>query len=140
MSVSLPRRGSVPLAARLQCNNGIYLSVNKCNVWGNGAVCVCVCVYRQPPSVHLFPSGSGFVAVSEAVLCGVSSSCLLVATEAATTASALFRYTQTHILYCRYINESHIFQDTLSCDRERLFFMEICKGLFFSVESFQTFK
>ncbi|KAK9535506.1 hypothetical protein VZT92_007882 [Zoarces viviparus] len=46
---------------------------------------------RQPPSERLFPSGSGFEAVSEAVLGGVSSSCLLVATEAANAASALFR-------------------------------------------------
>ncbi|XP_029293654.1 LOW QUALITY PROTEIN: meiosis inhibitor protein 1 [Cottoperca gobio] len=46
---------------------------------------------RQPPSERLFPSGSGFVAVSEAVLGGVSSSCLLVATQAANAASALFR-------------------------------------------------
>ncbi|XP_008298634.1 meiosis inhibitor protein 1 [Stegastes partitus] len=46
---------------------------------------------RQPPSVHLFPSGPGFVAVSEAVLAGVSCSCLLVATQAASAASALFR-------------------------------------------------
>ncbi|XP_059203995.1 meiosis inhibitor protein 1 [Centropristis striata] len=46
---------------------------------------------RQPPSERLFPSGSGFVAVSEAVLGGVSSSCLLVATQAASAAAALFR-------------------------------------------------
>ncbi|XP_031726910.1 meiosis inhibitor protein 1 [Anarrhichthys ocellatus] len=46
---------------------------------------------RQPPSERLFPSGSGFEAVSEAVLGGVSSSCLLVATQAANAASALFR-------------------------------------------------
>ncbi|XP_068434183.1 meiosis inhibitor protein 1 isoform X2 [Clinocottus analis] len=46
---------------------------------------------RQPPSERLFPSGSGFEAVSEAVLGGVSYSCLLVATQAANAASALFR-------------------------------------------------
>ncbi|XP_067333647.1 meiosis inhibitor protein 1 [Channa argus] len=46
---------------------------------------------RQPPSVHLFPSGPAFVAVSETVKAGVSSSCLLVATQAASAASALFR-------------------------------------------------
>ncbi|XP_034395342.1 meiosis inhibitor protein 1-like [Cyclopterus lumpus] len=46
---------------------------------------------RQPPSERLFPSGSGFEAVSEAVLGGVSSPCLLVATQAANAASALFR-------------------------------------------------
>ncbi|XP_075310508.1 meiosis inhibitor protein 1 [Odontesthes bonariensis] len=46
---------------------------------------------RQPPSVHLFPSGSAFVAVSEAVVTGVSSPCLLVATQAVYAAGALFR-------------------------------------------------
>ncbi|XP_032392501.1 meiosis inhibitor protein 1 isoform X4 [Etheostoma spectabile] len=46
---------------------------------------------RQPPSERLFPSGPGFVAVSEAVMGGVSSSCLLVATQAANAAAALFR-------------------------------------------------
>ncbi|XP_036004596.1 meiosis inhibitor protein 1 isoform X2 [Fundulus heteroclitus] len=46
---------------------------------------------RQPPSIHLFPSGSGFVAVSEAVKAGVSSSCLLVAAQAVKAATALFR-------------------------------------------------
>ncbi|TNN58492.1 Meiosis inhibitor protein 1 [Liparis tanakae] len=46
---------------------------------------------RQPPSQRLFPSGSGFEAVSEALLGGVSCSCLLVATQAANAASALFR-------------------------------------------------
>ena len=55
-------------------------------------------VYRQPPSVRLFPSAPGFVAVSEAVIAGVSCSCLLVATQAAQAATALFRYTQTHML------------------------------------------
>ncbi|KAM6905380.1 meiosis inhibitor protein 1 [Xenentodon cancila] len=46
---------------------------------------------RQPPSLHLFPSGSGFVAVSEAVMAGVASSCWLVATQAVCAATALFR-------------------------------------------------
>ncbi|CAB1449916.1 unnamed protein product, partial [Pleuronectes platessa] len=46
---------------------------------------------RQPPSVRLFPSGPGFVAASEAVAAGVSSSCLLVATQGVSAASALFR-------------------------------------------------
>ncbi|XP_035470840.1 meiosis inhibitor protein 1-like isoform X3 [Scophthalmus maximus] len=46
---------------------------------------------RQPPGVRLFPSGPGFAAVSEAVIAGVSSSCLLVATQGASAASALFR-------------------------------------------------
>ncbi|XP_072225368.1 meiosis inhibitor protein 1 [Leuresthes tenuis] len=46
---------------------------------------------RQPPGVHLFPSGSAFVAVSEAVVAGVSSPCLSVATQAVYAAAALFR-------------------------------------------------
>ncbi|XP_055366740.1 meiosis inhibitor protein 1 isoform X3 [Betta splendens] len=46
---------------------------------------------RQPPCVRLFPSRPGFVAVSEAVKAGVLSSCLPVATQAASAAAALFR-------------------------------------------------
>ncbi|XP_041813621.1 meiosis inhibitor protein 1 [Chelmon rostratus] len=46
---------------------------------------------RQPTSVRLFPSGPGFAAVSEALVAGVSSSCLLVASQAANAASALLR-------------------------------------------------
>nr|XP_046270421.1 meiosis inhibitor protein 1-like isoform X4 [Scatophagus argus] len=46
---------------------------------------------RQPTSVRLFSAGLEFVAVSEAVVAGVSCSCLLVATQAAKAASALFR-------------------------------------------------
>ncbi|XP_062421844.1 meiosis inhibitor protein 1 [Pungitius pungitius] len=46
---------------------------------------------RQPPSERLFPSGSGFEAVSEVVLGGASSPCLQVATQAVSAASALFR-------------------------------------------------
>ncbi|CAI5674547.1 unnamed protein product [Oreochromis niloticus] len=46
---------------------------------------------RQPATVRLFPSGPGFVAVSEVLVVGVSSSCLLVATQAASVTSALFR-------------------------------------------------
>ncbi|XP_074552126.1 meiosis inhibitor protein 1 [Halichoeres trimaculatus] len=46
---------------------------------------------RQPPSVRLFPGGDGFGAVSEAVVAGVSSSCMLVVTQAASAASALLR-------------------------------------------------
>ncbi|XP_013868380.1 meiosis inhibitor protein 1 [Austrofundulus limnaeus] len=45
---------------------------------------------RQPPSVHLFPSGSAFGAVSEVLLAGVSSSCLSVATQAISATTALF--------------------------------------------------
>ncbi|KAF3846771.1 hypothetical protein F7725_003849 [Dissostichus mawsoni] len=46
---------------------------------------------RQPPSERLFPGASGFAAVSEALSAGVSSSCLKLATQAASAASALFR-------------------------------------------------
>ncbi|XP_071060008.1 meiosis inhibitor protein 1 [Pseudochaenichthys georgianus] len=46
---------------------------------------------RQPPSERLFPGASGFAAVAEAVSAGVSFSCLKVATQAASAASALFR-------------------------------------------------
>ncbi|KAM3864405.1 meiosis inhibitor protein 1 [Diretmus argenteus] len=46
---------------------------------------------KQPPGVRLFPSGPEFVAVSEAVIAGVSSSCLLVATQAAHAATVLLR-------------------------------------------------
>ncbi|XP_034568001.1 meiosis inhibitor protein 1-like isoform X2 [Notolabrus celidotus] len=46
---------------------------------------------RQPPNVRLFPSSGGFVAVSEAVVAGVSSHCMLVAAQAASAASALLR-------------------------------------------------
>ncbi len=95
-------------ATELQFNSlfvFVYLEKN--------ALCFClclhVCVYRQPPNVHLFPSGPSFVVVTEAVLAGVSSSCLLVATQAAGAAFALFRYTQTR---CGYINKSHMVKDT----------------------------
>ncbi|XP_053708879.1 meiosis inhibitor protein 1 isoform X6 [Synchiropus splendidus] len=46
---------------------------------------------RQPANVRLFPYRPGFAAVTEALVCGVSSSCQLVATQAASAASALFR-------------------------------------------------
>ncbi|XP_077357764.1 meiosis inhibitor protein 1 isoform X2 [Festucalex cinctus] len=46
---------------------------------------------RQPTNVHLFLSPPAFVAVSKAVVCGLSSPCLRVATQAAKAASILFR-------------------------------------------------
>ncbi|XP_028311694.1 meiosis inhibitor protein 1 isoform X2 [Gouania willdenowi] len=55
-----------------------------------GLLLLTVILERQPPSVRLFPSGPGFVAVSEALTAGVSSSCLLVAAQAASAAGALF--------------------------------------------------
>ena len=88
-----------------------------------------LCVCRQPPSVRLFPSGPGFVAVSEAIVAGISSSCLLVATQATNAASALLRYTQTHV--SRTLAQPY-HKDFLSC--VGLFVIEI----YFSAESFQT--
>ncbi|XP_074511594.1 meiosis inhibitor protein 1 isoform X5 [Sebastes fasciatus] len=67
------------------------LQLTNLDVPKQGLLLLTEILERQPPSERLFPSGSGFVAVSEAVLGGVSSSCLLVATQAATAASALFR-------------------------------------------------
>ncbi|RVE69171.1 hypothetical protein OJAV_G00075090 [Oryzias javanicus] len=46
---------------------------------------------RQPPGLHLFPSGSGFAVVAEVVSAGVSSPSLQVATQAVSAAAALFR-------------------------------------------------
>ncbi|XP_072299794.1 meiosis inhibitor protein 1 isoform X2 [Eucyclogobius newberryi] len=46
---------------------------------------------RQPPEVRLFPSRPGFVAVSEALAAGVSSPCLLLATQAVKATCILFR-------------------------------------------------
>ncbi|XP_036069246.1 meiosis inhibitor protein 1 isoform X5 [Oryzias melastigma] len=46
---------------------------------------------RQPPGLHLFPSGSGFAVVAEVVSAGVSSPSLQVATQAVCAAAALFR-------------------------------------------------
>ena len=46
--------------------------------------------------MRLFPTGPGFVSVSETLVAGVSCSCLLIATQAAQGASALFRYNETH--------------------------------------------
>ncbi|XP_054616715.1 meiosis inhibitor protein 1 isoform X1 [Dunckerocampus dactyliophorus] len=46
---------------------------------------------RQPPNVRLFLRAQGFMAVSQTVIAGLSSSCLRVATQAANAASALFR-------------------------------------------------
>ncbi|XP_037648034.1 meiosis inhibitor protein 1 isoform X3 [Sebastes umbrosus] len=67
------------------------LQLTNLDVPKQGLLLLTEILERQPPSERLFPSGSGFVAVSEAVLGGVSSSCLLVAIQAATAASALFR-------------------------------------------------
>ncbi|XP_023813731.1 meiosis inhibitor protein 1 isoform X4 [Oryzias latipes] len=46
---------------------------------------------RQPPGLHLFPGGSGFAAVAEAVSAGVSCPGLQVATQAVSAAAALLR-------------------------------------------------
>ncbi|XP_071330454.1 meiosis inhibitor protein 1 isoform X3 [Trachinotus anak] len=67
------------------------LRLSNLEVQKQGLLLLTAILERQPPSVRLFPSGPGFVVVSEAVIAGVSSSCLLVATQGASAASALFR-------------------------------------------------
>ncbi|XP_030262577.1 meiosis inhibitor protein 1 isoform X2 [Sparus aurata] len=67
------------------------LRLNNLEVPKQGLLLLTEILERQPPSVRLFPSSPGFVAVSEAVIAGVSCSCLLVATQAAQAATALFR-------------------------------------------------
>nr|XP_020480653.1 meiosis inhibitor protein 1 isoform X2 [Monopterus albus] len=67
------------------------LRLTNLEVQKQGLLLLSEILERQPPSVRLFPSGPGFVAVSEAVRVGVSSSCLVVATQAASTAAILFR-------------------------------------------------
>ncbi|XP_026181063.1 meiosis inhibitor protein 1 [Mastacembelus armatus] len=67
------------------------LRLTNLEVQKQGLLLLIEILERQPPSVRLFPSGPGFVAVSEAVRAGVASSCLLVATQAAHASSALCR-------------------------------------------------
>ncbi|XP_040011897.1 meiosis inhibitor protein 1-like isoform X2 [Xiphias gladius] len=67
------------------------LRLSNLEVQKQGLLLLTQILERQPPNVRLFPSGPGFVAVSEAVIAGVSSSCMLVATQGASAASALFR-------------------------------------------------
>ncbi|KAM9843134.1 LOW QUALITY PROTEIN: meiosis inhibitor protein 1 [Aulostomus maculatus] len=67
------------------------LQLTDLDVSKQGLLLLAEILERQPPSVHLFPSVPGFVAVLEAVLAGVSTSCLLVATQAVSAASSLFR-------------------------------------------------
>uniref|UniRef100_UPI003AAAD747 meiosis inhibitor protein 1 n=1 Tax=Centroberyx gerrardi TaxID=166262 RepID=UPI003AAAD747 len=67
------------------------LRLTNLEVQKQGLLLLTEILERQPPGVRLFPSGPGFVAVSEAVGAGVSSSCLLVATQASHAASALLR-------------------------------------------------
>ncbi|XP_076000311.1 meiosis inhibitor protein 1 [Genypterus blacodes] len=67
------------------------LQLANLEVQKQGLLLLTVILDRQPPDVHLFPSGPGFAAVSEAVVAGVSASCLLVATQASNAASALLR-------------------------------------------------
>ncbi|XP_018523234.1 meiosis inhibitor protein 1 isoform X2 [Lates calcarifer] len=67
------------------------LRLSNLEVQKQGLLLLTEILERQPPSVRLFPSGPGFVAVSEAIIAGVSSSCLLVATQGASAASALLR-------------------------------------------------
>ncbi|XP_056258641.1 meiosis inhibitor protein 1 isoform X2 [Seriola aureovittata] len=67
------------------------LRLSNLEVQKQGLLLLTEILERQPPSVRLFPTGPGFAAVSEAVVAGVSSSCLPVAMQGASAASALFR-------------------------------------------------
>ncbi|XP_040918945.1 meiosis inhibitor protein 1-like [Toxotes jaculatrix] len=67
------------------------LQLSNLEVQKQGLLLLTEILERQPPSVRLFPTGPGFVAVSETVIAGISSPCLLVATQGASAASALFR-------------------------------------------------
>ncbi|XP_016895773.1 meiosis inhibitor protein 1 isoform X1 [Cynoglossus semilaevis] len=67
------------------------LQMSNLEVHKQGLLLLTLILERQPPSVRLLPSAPVFVAVSEAVVAGVSSPCLLVATQGASAASALFR-------------------------------------------------
>ncbi|XP_058509354.1 meiosis inhibitor protein 1 isoform X1 [Solea solea] len=67
------------------------LQLSNLEVQKQGLLLLTEILERQPPSVRLFSSGPGFVAVSEAVIAGVSSPCLLVATQGVSAATALFR-------------------------------------------------
>ncbi|KAM9346022.1 meiosis inhibitor protein 1 [Symphorus nematophorus] len=67
------------------------LRLTNLEVPKQGLVLLTEILERQPPGVRLFPSAPGFVGVSEAVVAGVSSLSLLVATQATSAASALFR-------------------------------------------------
>ncbi|XP_041719338.2 meiosis inhibitor protein 1 isoform X2 [Coregonus clupeaformis] len=67
------------------------LRLTNVEVQRQGLLLLTEILERQPVGVRLFPSGPGFVAVAEAVLSGVSSPCLQVATQAANAATALLR-------------------------------------------------
>ncbi|KAK5856667.1 hypothetical protein PBY51_008248 [Eleginops maclovinus] len=67
------------------------LQLTNLEVSQQGLLLLTEILERQPPSERLFPSASDFAAVSEAVTGGVSSSCLKVAAQAASAASALFK-------------------------------------------------
>ncbi|KAM6957871.1 meiosis inhibitor protein 1 [Aplochiton taeniatus] len=67
------------------------LKLTNLEVQKQGMLLLTEILERQPAGVRLFPSGPGFVGVAEAVLTGVSASCLQVATQAAHAATALLR-------------------------------------------------
>ncbi|XP_061556913.1 meiosis inhibitor protein 1 [Phycodurus eques] len=67
------------------------LQLNNVDVLKQGLLLLTEILERHPTNVHLFPSPPAFVAVSQAVICGLSSPCLRVATQAASAASTLFR-------------------------------------------------
>ncbi|XP_061701524.1 meiosis inhibitor protein 1 isoform X2 [Syngnathoides biaculeatus] len=67
------------------------LQLANVDVLKQGLLLLTEILERQPTNVHLFLSPPAFMAVSEAVICGLSSPCLRVATQAASAASTLFR-------------------------------------------------
>ncbi|XP_051904453.1 meiosis inhibitor protein 1 isoform X1 [Hippocampus zosterae] len=67
------------------------LQLTNVDVMKQGLFLLTKILERHPTNLHLFLSPPAFVAVSKAVLCGLSSPCLSVATQAASAASNLFR-------------------------------------------------
>nr|XP_046187011.1 meiosis inhibitor protein 1-like isoform X4 [Oncorhynchus gorbuscha] len=67
------------------------LRLTNVEVQRQGLLLLTEILERQPAGVRLFPSAPGFVAVAEAVLSGVCSPSLQVATQAAHAATALLR-------------------------------------------------
>ncbi|CAL8311475.1 unnamed protein product [Arctogadus glacialis] len=67
------------------------LRLTNLEVQTHGLLLLTEILDRQPEGVRLFPSGPGFEAVCEAVVSGVSATCLLVARQAASAGSSLLR-------------------------------------------------
>ncbi|XP_056869833.1 meiosis inhibitor protein 1 isoform X2 [Takifugu flavidus] len=74
----------------LVCSLKQALQLTNLEVPKQGLLLLTEILERQPPSVRLFPTGPDFVSVSEALVAGLSCSCLLVATQAAHGTCALF--------------------------------------------------